>query len=94
MTFDASALVAILFAEAGCLDLVDAILGAEVARVGAPTLVETEMVFAGRRGRPGGTEVAALIRELGLTVVPFGEAEWHRALDASNRFGRGRHPPA
>jgi ribonuclease VapC len=92
MTVDASALVAILFAESGYLDLVDAILEAEVARVGAPTLVEVEMVLAGRRGRPSGTEVASLVRELGLTVVPFGEAGWHRALDASNRFGRGRHP--
>jgi len=92
VTVDASALLAILFAEAGYLDLVDAILEAEVARVGAPTLVETEMALAGRRGRPGGIELASLVRELGLTVVPFGEAEWHRALDASNRFGRGRHP--
>ena len=92
MTVDASALVTILFAEAGYLDLVDAILEADVARVGAPTLVETEMVLAGRRGRPSGNEVASLVRELGITVVPFGEAEWQRALDASNRFGRGRHP--
>jgi ribonuclease VapC len=31
------------------------------------------------------------VREFGMTVVQFGEPEWQRALDASNRYGRGRH---
>ena len=92
MTLDSSALVAILFSEPGYLDLVDAILDAEMVRVGAPTLVETGMVLAGRRGTPVGRELDGLVRELGITIVPFGEAEWHAALDASNRYGRGRHP--
>lgn len=91
MTVDTSALIAILFAEPGYLELVDAILEADVVRVGAPTLVEAGMVLAGRRGTPAGPELEALVRELGITVVPFGEAEWLRALDASNRYGRGRH---
>lgn len=91
MTLDSSALVAILFSEPGYLELVDAILEAEAVRVGAPTLVETGMVLAGRRGTPAGRELDDLVRELGITVVPFGEAEWHAALEASNRYGRGRH---
>jgi len=86
--------VAILFAEPGYLDLVDAILEADVVRVGAPTLVETGMVLAGRRGSPTGGELEGLVRELGITIVPFGEPEWQRALDASNRYGRGRHAAA
>jgi ribonuclease VapC len=94
MTLDSSALIAILFAEPGYLDLVDAMLDADVVRVGAPTLVETGMVLAGRRGTPAGRELEALVRELGVTIVPFGEAEWHRALEASNRYGRGRHAAA
>jgi ribonuclease VapC len=94
MTLDASALIAILFSEPGYLELVDAILEADVVRVGAPTLVETAMVLAGRRGSPAGRELDGLVRELGATIVPFGEAEWHRALDASNRYGRGRHAAA
>ena len=49
------------------------------------------MVLAGRRGSPVGRELDGLVRELGITVVPFGEPEWQRALDASNRYGRGRH---
>ena len=54
MTLDSSALVAILFAEPGYLDLVDTVLEADVVRTGAPTLVETAMVLAGRRGSPVG----------------------------------------
>ena len=83
MTLDSSVLVAILFAEPGYLDLVDAVLEADVARVGAPTLVETAMALAGRRGSPVGRELDGLVRELGITVVPFGEPEWQRALDAA-----------
>jgi len=91
VTLDSSALVAILFAEPGYLDLVDAILEADVVRIGAPTLLETGVVLAGRRGSAVGAELDGLVRELGITVVPFGEPEWQRALNASNRYGRGRH---
>jgi ribonuclease VapC len=87
-------LIAILFSEPGYLEMVDAILASDVVRVGAPTLVETAMVLAGRRGGPVRRELDGLVRELGATVVPFGEAEWHAALGASNRYGRGRHAAA
>ena len=72
MTLDSSALIAILFAEPGYLNLVDRILTADHVRVGAPTLVETSMLFAGRRGSRSAEE-----------------AEWHVAMDAFRRFGRG-----
>lgn len=91
MTLDTSALIAVLFSEPGYLDLVDRILEADVVRVGAPTLAETSLVFAGRRGRPDDREVEGLVAELDVTVVPFGEAEWRRAADAFARYGRGRH---
>jgi ribonuclease VapC len=90
MTLDTSAIVAILFAEPGYLDLVDRIVEADTVRVGAPTLVETEIVFTSRRGEHGG-ELDALLRELAVTVVPFGEAERHRAALAFARYGCGRH---
>ena len=92
MTLDSSALLAMLFGEPGYLDLVDRILEADHVRVGGPTLVEAGMVFSGRRRKSAGGQVAALIEELGVTVVPFGDAEWQIALDAFAKFGRGRHP--
>ena len=94
MTLDSSALIAILFAEQGHLDLIDRILAAEHVRVGTPTLVETSMVFAGRRRTKAVGEVEALVQELGVTVVPFGEREWHAAVAAFLHFGRGRHAAA
>jgi ribonuclease VapC len=94
MTLDSSAIVALLFAEPGYLDLVDRILAADHVRVGAPTVVETGLVFAGRHGRPKAESVDGLLAELGVSVVPFGEVESRLAVDAFRRFGRGRHAAA
>jgi len=94
MTLDSSALVAILFAEPNHLELVDRILEAGSARVGAPTLLETSMVYIARRGSGAGREVEELVKELGITVVPFGEPEWHAATAAFHKYGRGRHRAA
>ena len=94
MTLDTSAVIAILFGEQGHLELVDQILAAPGVRVAAPTLVETSMVFAARRKTASVGEVRALVQELGVTVVPFGEREWHAAAGAFLRFGRGRHKAA
>jgi ribonuclease VapC len=98
MTLDSSALLAVLFSEPGYLGLVDRMLTADVLRIGAPTLVETSLVFESRRGRPARAgqarrddDVHELINELGVTVVPFGEPEWQRAADAFKKYGRGRH---
>lgn len=91
MTLDSSAVVAILFAEPGYMDLLDRILDAEVVRIGAPTLVETSLVVAARRRKPDAPEVEELMRELGVTISPFGEAEWRAALQAFASYGRGRH---
>ena len=91
MTLDSSAVVAIVFAEAGYMELVDRILEAEVVRIGAPTLVGTCVVVAARRRKPAAPEVEELIRELGVAISPFGEAEWRAALDAFANYGRGRH---
>ena len=94
MTLDSSVLIAILFEDSGYLDLVDRILTADHVRVGAPTLVETSMVFAGSRGAQAIAKVETLVRELGVTVVPFGERECRVAVAAFIRFGRGHHPAA
>ena len=91
MTLDSSVLVAIIFSEPGFLTLIDQILEADTVRAGAPTLVETGMVVAARRGKAANREVEGLVRELGVTVVPFGEPEWHMAVHAFQRYGRDRH---
>ena len=98
MTLDSSALVAVLFSESGYLSLVDKMLESEVLRIGAPTLVEASLVFESRVGRRSHSADAKrhdaiheLVKEHGITVVPFAESEWHRAAEAFVRYGRGRH---
>ena len=95
MTLDTSVLIAILFSEPDYLDLVDRILEADAVRVGAPTLTETSLVLGGRRRDRGASlaneHVQELVRELGVTIVPFGEPEWHAATEAFVKYGRGRH---
>lgn len=91
MTLDSSALLAILLSESSALDLVDQILEADLVRVGTPTLVETAIVLASRRGKPSIAEVTRLVEELGAAVTPFGVAQWEAAASAYERFGRGRH---
>ena len=94
MTLDSSALVAILFSEAGHLDLVDRILDADAVRVGAPTLAETTIIASARWRKAARLSVEALVRELGVAVVSCGDAEWKVAAAAYQRFGRGRHKAA
>jgi ribonuclease VapC len=94
MTLDSSALVAILFSEAGHLDLVDRILDADAVRVGAPTLAETTIIASARWRKHALLSVEALVRELGVAVVSCGDAEWKVAAAAYQRFGRGRHKAA
>jgi ribonuclease VapC len=91
MTLDSSAVIAILFGEHGHLELVDRILAADHVRIGTPTVVETSMVFTSRRRSDGAREVQELLQELGVTIVPFGEREWHAATAAFLRFGGRRH---
>lgn len=96
MTLDSSALLAVLFSEPGYMSLVDRMLEADVLRIGAPTLVEASLVFESRRSRAGSRakgdeEVLNLVKELGVTIAPFGEVEWHRAVEAFAKYGRGRH---
>ena len=91
MTLDSSAVVAILFGEPGYLELIDRILAADHVRIGAPTLAEVGLVFSGRHGGRNAETAEALMEELAVSVVPFGEAESRIAIDAFRRFGRGRH---
>jgi ribonuclease VapC len=94
VTLDSSALVAVLFTEANYLDLVDRILEADHVRIGAPTLVEASFVYMGRLRVKTAAEAEAVVKELGISVVPFGEAEWQLAVHAFLKYGRGRHKAA
>ncbi len=84
MILDSSALVAIFTQESGHEGLIDAVAEAPAAGVGAVLSVRMRL-----DARP---LLARFLHDFGIIVVPFGEDHWREALDAFNRFGKGRHP--
>jgi len=88
---DTSALIAITFREPGHLGLIMKLAGATSAGIGTPTLAETGLVLAARLRRDPRDLIVRLLDEFGVEVVPFGDAHWKEAIDAYQRFGRGRH---
>lgn len=92
MILDSSALVAIFTQESGHEGLIDAVADAPAAGVGAPTLVEAGIVLSVRMRLDARPLLTRFLHDFGIVVVPFGEDHWREALDAFNRFGKGKHP--
>ena len=95
MLLDSSALVALVLAERPARAVFDALAQAPVRAVGAPTLVETAMVLAGRRAAAslgGASDLVLVMTRFEVTVVPFGQDHWLMAWAAFLRYGKGRHP--
>jgi ribonuclease VapC len=91
MIVDTSALIAIVFKEPGHEELIYKMSEAEHLGIGTPTLAETGIVLSARLRGGGRTILARLCQELGLVQIPFGDAHWREAVEAYERFGRGRH---
>lgn len=92
MVVDSSALLALLLREPDHRLYLKAIRQASRAKVGAPTLVETAVALGQHLGFDKVHMVEALVKELGLEVVPFTEAHYREAVRAYARYGKGRHP--
>lgn len=91
MILASSAVVAIVLREPGHEQLVEILSAESAAGVGAPTLAESGIVLAAKLGLRGRTLLARFIAESGIVVVPFEEEHWTTAVDAFERFGKGRH---
>ena len=94
MILDSSAILAIVLDEPEHDDFVARIDAAQSVGVGAPTLVETGMVYASRTGADATEALATWLAERGADVIDFGALHWRAALAAWWRFGKGRHPAA
>jgi ribonuclease VapC len=88
---DSSPVVSVLLRESGYLDLQRKMREAAVLAIGAPTLLETEMVILSARGEPGRVAVSRFLVDLDVVVVPFGARHKDVAIEAFTRFGKGRH---
>ena len=98
---DSSALVAFVTAEGEAPAIFQSMVAAGSCAVGAPTLLETAMVLAGRSvaGEPGAAaetgaaaDLALVLARFEVAVVPFGQDHWLTAWAAFLRYGKGRHP--
>ncbi|HJP75548.1 MAG TPA: type II toxin-antitoxin system VapC family toxin [Pseudonocardiaceae bacterium] len=91
MIVDTSALIAIINREPVHELLSDAMLRADVVRVGAPTYVEASMVALARWGHRGTTLLGRIIQDQKIAITSFTDQHAEIAADAFNRFGKGRH---
>jgi ribonuclease VapC len=92
MVLDTSAIIAILRDEPDAGVYREAIERAEDLRIGAPTLVECEIVARQALGDDGSTDLDNFIAALDVRVEPFGQREANYARYAYRHFGKGRHP--
>jgi ribonuclease VapC len=91
MILDSSAIVAVVFQEAGHAELVDRIAAADEVAIGAPTLAEAAVVVSARLGTDARPLLSRLLAEGAIETLPFGEAHFGVAVGAWLRFGPGRH---
>jgi ribonuclease VapC len=89
---DSSAVVAVVLRDGGYESLARLILAERRPGIGAPTLVETSIVLTRKVGDAARTILARFMQEADTAVLPFEEEHWPVALDAFERFGKGRHP--
>jgi ribonuclease VapC len=94
LILDSSAIIAVLLREPTRASVEDLLAREPSPGVGAPTVVETGVVLVARAGVTARTTLARFLLETGSTVIPFGDTHWPVALDAFDRFGKGRHPAA
>lgn len=95
MFIDASAIVAILASEDDAADLTRRLGGAGRRLTSALAVYEAATGLARRKNRPVGQArdvVQAFLAKADITTVPLGDAERDAALEAFERFGKGRHP--
>lgn len=92
MIVDSSAIVAYLFDEPGRERIEVVLGGASAVGIGAPTLVEAEMVLVSELEELGRKSLGDFLGAFGIDVLPFGEPHWREASRAFERFGKGRHP--
>lgn len=94
MILDASAILSMVLGEPNADRIVAHIGAAGIVAAGAPTLVETAIVLSTRLKRDPRPWLNEFLREAEIEVIPFSREHHEVAVDAFQRFGKGRHPAA
>jgi len=92
MILDSSAIVSIIREEAGYQALALRASSAPLLAVGAPTLLEAAMVLSSRLRMDPRPLLSDFLGGLAVRVIPFTEEHYEIAVDAFERYGKGRHP--
>ena len=95
MFIDASAIVAILAREDEAAALFERLYAARRRLTSPIAVYEATTGLARRRGYPVRSAkqlVSEFLRDMEIVLVEIGEAEQETALDAFERYGKGRHP--
>jgi ribonuclease VapC len=90
IALDTSAIVAIAMNEVEA-EAFGRVIGWRQAIVGTPTLVETHLVLTGKMPDFAGSFMRSFLLPPDVRVVDFTADMHHSAVDAFERFGKGRH---
>ena len=92
---DTSALMAIVLGEHDALPFARALAAnSGDACISAATLVEATIVAEARQGTAAAQDLATVLREARVSVVPLDASQASLASSAWRRFGKGRHTAA
>lgn len=94
MILDASAIIGAVVREPGYERILERMSAAPLLAVGAATLVETAMALSSKRVKNSRQSLTRFLREMEVEVIPFTAEHYEVAVDAFERFGKGRHPAA
>lgn len=94
MVIETSALVAILLEEPEADRFLQAMAMDPSLLLGAVSLVEASLVLRSRKGSMAHKELQQFLEESGIVVVPFSRDHADLAVQAWERFGKGRHRAA
>jgi ribonuclease VapC len=94
LILDSSAVVAAILGEPEAERLLRRLATATELAIGAPTLVEATIALSHRLGPVASSLIERFLGEIEVAVLPFEERHWRAAIEASRRFGKGRHPAA
>jgi ribonuclease VapC len=92
MVLDTSAIISILLQEPGSEHLIGSLGRSPIVIIGAPTVAETAIVLSAKLKRDAKPIVDGFLREAEVEVIPFSREHYEVAVEAFQRYGKGRHP--
>lgn len=94
MILDTSAIIGVMVGEPGHERIQERMATASILAVGAATMVEVAIVLSNKLGRDPRPQLSRFFREMEVEVIPFTAEHYEAAVDAFEKFGKGRHPAA